>query len=57
MIKLTNKIIFWYAPHHDFQKIDCEGMEHKRIRTLKILQETTSKSVAITEKLATLRNK
>ena len=38
-----------------------EGMEHKRIGTLKIfnleIQETTSKSVAITDTLATLRKK
>ena len=38
-----------------------EGMEHNRTGVLKIfnleIQETTSKSVAITEKLVTLRNK
>ena len=38
-----------------------EGMEHNRTGVLKIfnleIQETTSKSIAITEKLVTLRNK
>ena len=66
MIKLSNKIIFWYASQHDFQKGDWRPnlikewsiTELEQLKSLSLkIQETTSKSVAITEKLVTLRNK